>query len=256
MNITQTCLVKILISFLLNYTIIPLSIADAAGDSQFKKLEKENSELKEQIEQLRQRLKKLEPHESENIQDPPWGKQSFPSKVEPIAKIIHKGTKIPFEVIVDKPDYVRPAYENHWHSTSSGGRWSYVPTRIHYALHRLFTNYDIGLSGWYDFEHNLGISIPMFQDEKSLDLYIVAYQTEVTDVYTKGNQIVVVGNPKRNGVQVITITTADLNPSNTEENILVQLSTQMGHEIDYSIISYIPPDFWAKQKEKLSELKK
>lgn len=63
----------------------------------------------------------------------------------------------------------------------------------------------------------------------------------------------VVGNPKRNGVQVITITTADLNPSDTEENILVQLSTQKGHEIDYSIISYVPPDFWSKQKEKLSE---
>ncbi|WP_458413082.1 hypothetical protein ACNQFZ_20165 [Schinkia sp. CFF1] len=254
MNITQNCLVKILILFLLNYLITPLLDVEAATDPQvIKKLEKENTELKEQIEQLKHRLKKLEPPKPVTIQDPPWGKLSFPSKVEPAAEIIHNGTKIPYDVIVDKPEYIRPAYENHWHSTISGGRWSHVPTRIHYALHRLFTNYDIGLSGWYDFEHNLGLSIPMFQDKKALDLYIVAYQTEVIDVYTKGNQVVVVGNPKRNGVQVITITTADIKPSDTGENILVQLATQKGHEIDYSIISYVQPGFWAKQLEKLKE---
>lgn len=111
----------------------------------------------------------------------------------------------------------------------------------------------MGLSTWYAFEHNIGFPIPMLQDEKALDLYIVVFQTEVTNVYTKGNQVAVVGNPKRNGAQVITITTRDINPVEKEEKILVQLATQSGHEVDYSLISYVSPDFWFKQKEKLQE---
>lgn len=215
--------------------------------------EKENIELKEQIDNLKHRLKRLEPAEPINIQDPPWGNLPFPRKVIPIRDIIKRGPNIPFDLIVDNPEYQRPAYDEIWHSTV--GRWSYVPNRIHYALHRLFTNYDIGLSGWYDFEHNLGINIPMFQNEEALDMYIVAFQTDVTHVFTKGNQVVVVGKPKRHGVQVITITTKDLSPLNKDENILVHLTTQDGYEIDYSLISYVQPDFWAKQKEKLKERK-
>ncbi|OZU88075.1 hypothetical protein CIL03_13150 [Virgibacillus indicus] len=229
-----------------------MSNVEASVTTKNSEKEKENEELKEIIKKLRLRIKTLEPPEPVDIQDPPWRELSFPAELEPISDIIHNGANIPFDLIVNKPDYERPAYEEHWHSLG-GGRWSYVPDRIHYALHRLFTNYDIGLSSWYDFEHNIGFSIPMFQDEEALNLYIVTFQTEVTDVYTTGNQVVVAGNPKRNGVQVITITTADIKPSDTEENILIQLSTRDGHEMDYSIISYVPPDFWAKQNEKLKE---
>jgi hypothetical protein len=125
--------------------------------------------------------------------------------------------------------------------------------RVHYALHRLFTEYDIGVSNWYDFEHNIGLSVPMFQNKKALDMYIVTFQTDVTDVYTRGNQVVVVGNPKRNGVQVITIKTKDVKPFNKDEQLLVQLSTPNGSEMDYSLILYVRPDFWSQQKIKLNE---
>jgi hypothetical protein len=47
----------------------------------------------------------------------------------------------------------------------------------------------------------------------------------------------------------------DDKPTNEKEKLIVQLSTQDGHEIDYSLISYIQPDFWAKQKETLKERK-
>ncbi|QOR68813.1 hypothetical protein IM538_03965 [Cytobacillus suaedae] len=231
----------LIILFLTVCVITPITKVEATADPNSQKLEMENEELK-------QRIKRLEPPEPVNIQDPPWGELSFPSKIFPISEVIHKGTNIPFDVIVDKPEYERPAYNELWHSTI--GRWSYVPNRIHFALHRLFANYDIGLSGWYDFEHNMGITIPMFQNEKALDLYIVTFQTRVFNVYTKGNQVVVVGTPQRSGVQVITITTKDLKPFNKKENILIQLATKDGNEIDYSLISYIQPDFWEKQKEK------
>jgi hypothetical protein len=252
MYIIRKYLLIILSLILVNCIIIPVLNVEASVDSQeLKQLEKENKELKATIEKLTQRIKNLEPSKPLNIQDPPWGKLPFPSNIMPISEIIHNGTKIPFDVIVDKPDYERLVYEKHWHSSVSGGRWSYVPNRVHYALHRLFTTYDIGVSAWYDFEHNLGISIPMLQNKQALDLYIVAFQAEVTDVYTIGNQVVVVGNPKRKGVQVITITTADINPIDKEEFLLVQLATQKGYEIDYSIISYVPPDFWTKQNKSI-----
>ena len=231
--------------FIICVVIFNLSIAPSYyAEEPIESLEEKIEELKAQVKEMEKRLHYLEPSKPKNISDPPWKEQSFPSNVVPILKVIEKGTKIPFEVIVDKPDYKRPAYEENWHSTT--GRWSYIPNRIHYALHRVFTNYDVGLSGWYDFEHNIGISIPMFQNENDLDLYIVAFQTEITDVYTLGNQVVVVGYPKRTGIQAITIKTRGLNPYNKEEPLLVQLTTQLGDEIDYSLISYMPPDFWLK----------
>ena len=86
-------------------------------------------------------------------------------------------------------------------------------------------------------------------NETDLDLYIVVFQTNITDVYTKGNQVVVVGTPKRTGVEVISIKTADIHPSNKEKLLLVQLATN-GDELDYSLISYESPDYWLKQKQR------
>lgn len=227
--------------------------ADEPVELKIKKLENKVEEFRKLAEERGKRLERLEPSEPKDIEDPPSGEEVFPSKVMPISKIIDKQNKISFNVIVDKPNYKRKAYEQHWHSTEAGGRWSFIPTHVHFALHRLFTIYDIGLSNWYSFEQDIGLSIPMFQNEKNLDMYIVAYQTEITDVYTKGNQVIIVGNPKRNGVQIVTIKTKDIQPINKEEPLLVQLATKAGNEIDYSLISYAPPDFWLKQKEKLNE---
>lgn len=93
----------------------------------------------------------------------------------------------------------------------------------------------------------------MFIRRFNLDLYIVIFQTAVTDVYTKGNQVIVVGTPERNGVQVLTIKTGDLHPSDLSKLLLIQLATPLGHELDYSLIVYEPPDFWLKQIQKAKE---
>lgn len=232
------CNVKKITLCMISLILINLSIV-ASFDA------KESSRLN--IKGLENRLKSLEPIKPQTIADPPFPELSPPSKFVTLSQVIENGNTIPYEAIVNNPGYKRPAYEEYWHS--SIGRWSYVPTRIHYALHRLFTNYDIALSEWYDFEQNMGFTILMCQNKTDLDLYIVAFQTDITAVYTLGNQVVVVGNPRRTGVQVITIKTSAIHPSNTEESLLVQLSTQAGEEIDYALISYISPDFRLKQKE-------
>ncbi|WP_199624771.1 hypothetical protein [Paenibacillus alkalitolerans] len=118
-------------------------------------------------EELQKRLKNLEPPEPVTIIGLPYqaeAKRLYPSQTVPIPEVINQGTKIPFDVIKSIPEFKRPVYEKHWHSTYSGGRWSYIPLRIHYALHRMFADYDIGLSNWYDFEHNTGIyNIPKLE---------------------------------------------------------------------------------------------
>ncbi|MEY9974640.1 hypothetical protein ABH966_005052 [Lysinibacillus sp. RC46] len=237
------CNVKKITLCMISLLLINLSIVSSFDAKELRRL----NGLKAQIKGLENRLKNLEPIKPQTIADPPFPELTPPSKFVTLSQLIENGTTIPYEVIVNNPGYKRPAYEEYWHS--SIGRWSYVPTRIHYALHRLFTNYDVALSEWYDFEQNMGFTIPLFQNESDLDLYIVAFQSDITAVYTLGNQVVVVVYPRRTGVQVVTIKTSAIHPTNTEESLLVQLSTQAGEEIDYALISYISPDFRLKQKE-------
>jgi hypothetical protein len=240
-------LIIFLFIFIVYFIFTPSYYAEDNYETKIKQLERQVEELEKKLTKKNEQIKTIEPTVPQEIKDPPWGNPPFPTKISPISEIITNGKQIPFRVLINKPEYKRAAYENHWHSTY--GRWSYIPTRIHYALHRLYTEYDIGGSNWYDFEHNMGLSIPMLQDKKSLDLYIVAFQTEVIKVITKGNQIVVIGKPKRNGVMVITIKTKDLNPDNKDEFILTHLATKSGDELDYSLISYGPPDYWSKKKD-------
>lgn len=233
----------------INLVLNPLPISNAyTNDENAQELGKEIKSLEKIIKKLKERLYFLEPERPTDIIEPKLYNMKLPSKIYPIKEVIESSNEISFETIIDKPNYIRPIYEKHWHSTT--GRWSYIPNRIRTAQHRLFTEYDIGLSNWYDFEHDIGFEIPMIQDKKALDIYIVTFQTEITKVYTKGNQIVVVGYPKRNGVQVSTITTKDLKPANKKEFLLIQLVTPDGYEIDYTLISYVEPDYWTKIKEK------
>lgn len=209
-------------------------------------------------QELEQRLENLEPPEPTTILDSPFPfekvtEEHFPIDILPISVVLKEGSKIPFKIIKSEPDYIRPLYEEHWHSTY--GRWSYIPSRIYYALHRIFPFYAIGISAEYDFQHNVGISFNTEMNETDLDLYIVIFKTDITDVYTKGNQVVVVGSPKRTGVEVISIKTGDIIPSNKEKFLLIQLATN-GTELDYALIGYTPPDFWLKQKQKANEIEK
>lgn len=244
--------ISILLAFLVSFTT---SNAQGLPDSP----SDEPEDVSKQIDDLEKQLQKLEPPMPTTIVTLPWDietEKHYPTDIIPISEAMDKGTKIHFNVIKNEPNYKRPVYEKHWHSTYSGGRWSYVPMRIHIALHRLFVTYDIGISGELSFKQNVGIDFPMFQNKTDLDLYIVVFQTNVTDVYTKGNQIIVVGTPERNGVQVLTVKTGDLYPTDVKNLLLVQLTTSLGHELDHSLIVYEQPDFWLKQIQKAKERKR
>lgn len=213
----------------------------------------ENNNLSTELER---RLNSLEPPQPITLLKSPEQKEmegNYPSKTISISEVLSKGTKIPFNKITNEPNYERPVYQEQWHSTYGGGRWSYIPSRIYYAQHRIFPIYDIGLAGLFNFGHHLGVGFPTYQNPTDLDLYIVVFQTKVTEVYTKGNQVVVVGNPHRNGVEVITVKTRDIHPFDFKKMLLIQLATDR-YELDYSLINYQPPDFWIKQTNRIQNL--
>lgn len=178
---------------------------------------------------------KFEPKVPENIDDPPFPEPSPPPTARPINEVMSKGSEIPLWFAYNDPDWERQAYKDYWHS--SYGRWSYVPLRIHYAMHRVFASWPTA-AATYDFMHNLGIreeydsfKIP-YSSSPFEDLVVVVMQTKVEKIVTLGNQVVIVGRPSPTGLQALLLPAKDFKPDNTHEALLIQLATPDGDEID------------------------
>ncbi|SFJ82970.1 hypothetical protein SAMN02799624_06164 [Paenibacillus sp. UNC496MF] len=193
-----------------------------------------------QDEELLRRLEKLEPPIARDIQSP-FVQRPFPSKVKSTVEVMQRGYQLPFRVPLNDPQWQRPLYNEQWHSTYSGGRWAYMPLRLFYAQHRLFTTSLVGLSNLYDFFQNLGfkdIDVEQngaTQEKRINEVVVVVMQARIERVVTQGNQVVIVARPQRTGVQAITINKTNMKLDNQNEAILFQLVTPDGDEIDYSI---------------------
>ena len=184
---------------------------------------------------------KIEPETPRNIDDPPFGELPSPTETASANEVIQSGTEIPLQFAYNNPEWKRQAYKSYWHSST--GRWSYVPDRIHYAMHRIFVTYPTA-SVFYDFIHDLGIAEESKQFQIPTrspyeNIVLVVMQTKVEKIFTLGNQVVVVGKPALTGLQVLLIPVKDLKPYNTNESILFQLVTDEGDEIDYDSESYV-----------------
>ncbi|MDQ8739428.1 hypothetical protein [Paenibacillus sp. LHD-38] len=159
-------------------------------------------------------------------------------------EIIKSGEKLPYSLLFEKLDWQRPAYKSYWHSSVSG-RWSYVPNRLHYVQHRLFTTPTAALSNHYDFVHNLGLQEEMMNvqaqphdaDRERFigQIMVVVMQAKIEKVLTSGNQVVIIARPQRHGMQALTVNKVDMKFTNPNEAVLFQLVTPDGDEIDYSV---------------------
>ncbi|MBT2765883.1 hypothetical protein [Paenibacillus sp. ISL-20] len=193
-----------------------------------------------QDKELLKRLEKLEPLTPTNIQTP-FFQSPFPSMMQSTKEVIRTGFQLPFRQILNEPQWQRPLYMEQWHSTYSGGRWSYIPVRLFYAQHRIFTTSAVGLSNMYDFLHNLGLSDlnveqkGATQEERVNEVVVVVMQAKIERVMTKGNQVVITAIPQRTGVQAITVNRLNMKLNSVYESIIFQLVTLDGDEIDYSI---------------------
>jgi hypothetical protein len=190
----------------------------------------------------------LEPDTPTNIDDPPSYSPPLPQNEVAVEQVIEKGEEIPIKFIYNDPKWKRPAYKEYWHSKY--GRWSYVPTRLHYAMHRIFSTYATA-SRYYDFVHDLGIAYESddFNDYEYTPppspfeyLEIVVMNTLIEKVITYDNQIVIIGKPQRTGLQAIIIPTEKINPIENADNILIQLVTPDGYEIDYTTEMLLYPN--------------
>jgi len=185
------------------------------------------------------RLSSLEPPEGTNIDSSPIYDIPLPTNGKPIFEVIRKGKEIPLQFAYNNLNWKRPAYKEYWHTSPYGGRWSYVPNRINYALHRIFTSTPTA-SISYDFEHDLGIVDE--SDKFNIDIsnihqiVLAAMQSDVKKIITLGNQVIVVVEPRRNGLQVLTIPEKLITPSNKEEAVIFHMVTPDGYEIDYSLM--------------------
>lgn len=180
----------------------------------------------------------LEPEEPIDIKSTPIGNLPLPSKVFPIQDVIKEGKEIQIDFGYNDPDWIRPAYKTYWHSSVSGGRWSYVPRRINYSLHKIFTSYQT-TSIYYDFTHELGI----WEESKSFDLdnglsniALVVMDSNIKKIITYGNQVLVISEPKRTGLQVVEIHHSKIHPIDKDSPIMFQLVTPDGYELDYSLL--------------------
>ena len=183
---------------------------------------------------------KIEPETPQDIDDPPFGELPYPTKMESVSEVIKNGKDIPLQFSYNNPNWKRQAYKSYWHS--SYGRWSYVPDRIHYAMHRIFVTYPTA-SVFYDFIHDLGIAEENDDFQKTSrtpyeNIVLVVMQTKVEKIVSLGNQVVVIGQPALTGLQVLLVPVKDLKPYNTNESILFQLVTSGEDEIDYDSVLY------------------
>ena len=165
---------------------------------------------------------RIEPATPQDIGDPPFVELPYPTKVVSVNEVINSGKEIPLQFAYNNPEWKRQAYKSYWHSSS--GRWSYMPNRIHYAMHRIFVTYPTA-SVFYDFIHDLGVAeesnefkIPTRTPYENIVLVVM--QTKVEKIVTLGNQVVVIGKPTLTGLQVLLIPNTELKPYNSKESIL------------------------------------
>jgi hypothetical protein len=224
-------IICILFAVIVNFTLPLISLANN------EKIE----ELENKVTELTRRLEQLEPDKPKNIYHSEFH-PPFPSNTDSIEEVIKTGEEIPFQVGIDNPKWERPIYDEYWHSLFWGGRFSYVPDNLHNAMHRMFIGFQ-SVGQWFGLTHTLGIyeelqevTNPKAFSEKKVNekMVIVIMQAEVKKIIKKENQLVLISEPKRTGLQVITVMYTDALPSSNEVTLL-QLVTPDGYEYDYTL---------------------
>lgn len=162
---------------------------------------------------------------------------ALPSKIYSVKEVMKDGRKITKNYLYKDLNWIRPSYKEYWNQEYGGGRWSNVNTLMNYAYHRIFTEHPTA-SIQYDFMHYLGIFDLNFKYPKNysiFDIKLVVMNASIIDIKTLGNQVVVVHDPLRKGINILLVNHKEINPINYKEPIMFQLVTPDGYEIDYSL---------------------
>lgn len=185
----------------------------------------------------------VDPDNLRDIPSTPIPNIILPKKILTTKEIMNKGKEIKLNFAYNDPNWVRPAYRTYWHPSVSGGRWSNVPKIVNYALHDIFTVYPTA-SIYYDFIHDLGIDEESnyFIDNDVIfkeTIILVLMNSNIIKLLTYGNQVLVIVEPSRTGLQVLKVSDMQINPIDKNSPIMFQLVTPDGYELDYNLINLL-----------------
>lgn len=194
----------------------------------------DTEELFKENKRLRNALGSILPKEQKVLYENPYrlyGNSKASIATTSLKEVVEKGKVLQYRVSYKVPEYLRPIYDPMWVSAYFRG-WIDLRYKIEEARHRLYT-FSLGGSANFDLVGSLGFNgSPGVDAHRNINFLI--YHFDVEGVKQFGNQIALIGRPKRTGVQVIVLNKDDLFPENEGAgDFLIQLSTSEGYEIDY-----------------------
>jgi hypothetical protein len=194
------------------------------------------------IEDISHRINRLEPLIPDNIKDTLAQETNIPSDVESVSHALEKGKTAIYRLIYRDLAWQREAYKAYWHSTQ-GDKWSYMPDRLTYGLHRIFTTYPT-YNVYQDFIYELGIKeeaaqFNLLTSKQIKEMIIVVMKGRVKGIKVYNNQVLVICEPARIGLEVLSLPLKEFGNINQEEPIITQMVTPDGYEIDYSTLGYV-----------------
>jgi len=152
------------------------------------------------------------------------------------SEILKRGKSLAYIFVYSDEEYLRPIYSNTWKQAYYQG-WLYLPKKIISARHSLFT-YLGGAGKTFDIEGELGFYPNISIDNQNYINFLI-YNFDLQNIIQSENQIVISGTPVKKGVQIISIKLDDVTiQTNEAEQILVQLCTPTGFEIDYQNVKF------------------
>ncbi|QUI24483.1 hypothetical protein HZI73_20220 [Vallitalea pronyensis] len=191
-------------------------------------LKKENEELQRVLTSILPKEQKIMYENTYRLDDDRY----FSAKTLSLLDVLDKGKTINFTKPYSDNHYKRPMYDSSWRDFYFR-HWLYLPDKITDAHHRMFI-FPFGGSSIFDFIGQQGIS-PLSVDYHShINLLIYNFQVEAIKHYD--NQVALIGKPRREGLQVITMIQDDLlDEGVSKKDLLFQLATPKGYEIDYIV---------------------
>ncbi len=207
-------------------------------------------QLKLENEKLQGVLSSILPVEQKLIYENPYrlyhGK-TFTETTVPLLELLDKGKEIHFKQLHHIDQYKRPMYDSDWRSGYFRG-WLDLTDKIANVHHRIFI-FPPGASSNYDFAGQQGIRFFSIDFFRNINLLIYNFRVEAIKLYD--NQVALIGEPKREGIQVVSIIQDDLlNQGVNTKDLLFQLTTPKGYEIDYIVGKVANYDYLMEQIEK------
>ncbi len=152
------------------------------------------------------------------------------------AEVLSKGKNLEYITAFIDENYQRPIYSDNWKQAYYKG-WLYLPDKVVASRHSLFT-YEGSASNIFDLEGNLGFYPNTAIDTQNY-LNLLIYNFDLDNVTLLGNQLAISGTPVKKGVQIISVKSEQVYQASSDTgNLLVQLCTPFGYEVDFQNIQF------------------